>query len=375
MEKLLKNPKVIVFYLPQFHRVPENDEWWGEGYTEWVAAKNAKPLYPGHYQPRLPAHDNYYNLLDKSTLEWQAKLARRANIYGFCIYHYWFGNNKKILEKPAEKLLEWRDINIKYCFSWANGSWIASWSKIIEDGAGSWTDLGKKCKMSNNGMLMRQEYGNYDEWVRHFMYLLPFFQDERYIKKDNKPVFMIYKPGLIACLSGIIKVWNELAKENGFSGIYFIGTNIKKTDNRYKRFNAIVRFEPNYTMGHEYNKKARFRKKLCEKFNMKIPYFINYDNFWRVILNRKAERKVYPGALVDYDCTPRRGLNAIMMVKATPEKFYQYFNKLIESCKRNGTEYVFLGAWNEWGEGAYLEPDKKNGYAYLKAIRECLKNS
>lgn len=382
MEKLLANkgkkfikrkyPKVIAFYLPQFHRVAENDMWWGEGFTDWIAAKKAKPLFLGHYQPRIPEHNNFYDLLDKRTMEWQTKLATKAGVYGFCIYHYWFGNDRKLLEKPAENLLEWGDIKMPFCFCWANGSWIASWSKIREDGAGAWTDYNNKKNDNSDGMLMKQEYGQCDEWIRHFKYLLPFFKDERYIKKDNKPIFMVYMPHLISCMSKMAKVWNELAKENGFSGIHFIGANIEKKDCRYKGFDAIVRFEPNYTLAHEERKEYVIRTKVREKVHLKVPYFINYDKFWKFILNRKLERSVYPGAIIDYDCSPRRGKNAMIMRNATPYKFYKYFKELVEACRKQGTEYIFLFAWNEWGEGAYLEPDKKYGNKRLAYIKKVL---
>ncbi len=213
-------------YLPQFHRVPENDEWWGEGFTEWTAVREATTLFDEHEQPRVPLNENYYDLLDKNTMEWQAKLLKKYGVDGFVFYHYYFAHGKKILEKPVENLLEWKDININYCFSWANESWIRSWSKLNIEG-NAWSPL-KDNNKSGKQVLLSQEYGNKAIWKDHFDYLLPFFNDERYIKIQNKPVFMIWRPEIIFVLDQMIDYWQELAKKNGFDGIFFISTNVQK---------------------------------------------------------------------------------------------------------------------------------------------------
>lgn len=368
------NPKVIAFYLPQFHRVPENDEWWGEGFTDWVSTKNAKPLFPGHYQPRIPAHDNYYNLLDKSTMEWQAKLARKAGIHGFCMYHYWFGEGKQILEKPAENLLEWKDIDINYCFSWANESWITSWSKLTGN---AWADSrGIRKGKNEKGILLLQKYGDEEEWKKHFMYLLPFFKDERYIKKDGKPVFVIYKPQDVPKLEKMIECWNELAKQQGFLGMYIIGTNCKKD-----QLDAMLLYEPGYTQ--IYDKKSQsLTEKLYEQIirrlaqkNICLTVMRNYKRIWKRIVNREFEDKVYPGGYVGFDATPRKGRYSTVTYNVNPRNFYRYFAELYKKCQENKKEFIFLTAWNEWGEGAYLEPDEKYGVAYLNAIQKVIKDN
>lgn len=371
------NPKVIAFYLPQFHKVAENEEWWGEGFTDWVSAKNAKPLYPGHYQPRIPAHDNYYDLLDKSAMEWQAKLAKKAGVYGFCMYHYWFGNGKQILEKPAENLLKWKDIDINYCFSWANESWIASWSKFTGN---AWTnDMKLDKKKNKNGMLLEQTYGNEEEWKAHFMYLLPFFRDERYIKKDGKPVFVIYKPDNITKLKKMTACWNEWAIENGFRGIYVIGTNCKYE--KYNGLDAMLMYEPNYTQYMDLESESWAEKlwqriqRECLKRNIKIMLLLNYARIWQRIVNRKSQKNIYPGGYVDFDTSPRKGKMGRITYNASPRKFYRYFTKLYRKTKEEKKEFLFLTAWNEWGEGAYLEPDKKYGVAYLNIIRRVIKEN
>ena len=193
----MKTPKIIALYLPQFHAIPENDKWWGKGFTEWTSVKKAIPLLKNHHQPREPLKGNYYNLLDPEVRQWQADLAQKYGIYGFCYYHYWF-NGKKLLEKPAEEILRLGKPSLPFCFSWANESWSRTWYS------------------SKKEVLLKQEYGAEKEWESHFNYLLPFFKDERYIKVDNKPLFLIYKPSLILELDRMISFWEKLAIKEGF---------------------------------------------------------------------------------------------------------------------------------------------------------------
>ena len=166
--------RIIAFYLPQFHSIPENDEWWGEGFTEWANMKAAKSLFEGHNQPRIPLNNNYYNLLDDSTMEWQVDLAKKYGVYGFCFYHYWF-DGRMLLQKPMENMLKNQNINFPYCISWANEAWTNAWKSD-----------------ENARTLIAQRYGNTKEWKEHFDYLLQFFMDENYIKEDGKPLFIMY---------------------------------------------------------------------------------------------------------------------------------------------------------------------------------------
>ncbi len=366
-------PKVIAFYLPQYHRIPENDEWWGEGFTDWESAKKSKPLFPGHNQPRIPANNNYYNLLDKETMEWQAKLAKKAGVYGFCIYHYWFGE-KQLLEKPAENLLKWKDIDVHYCFSWANESWIRSWSKFSGN---AWINNLKEVKRNTSGMLMEQKYGNEEEWKRHFLYLLPFFQDNRYIKKDNKPVFVIYIPSAIKRLKEMMECWKQMAVENGFAGIYFIGTN--RGEQKRQKLDGELQYEPNYTMFREKNicsafgwKWKQWREYFLKK-NIIFPEIFSYKKALRLIAERERAKDVYPGCFVDFDSSPRKGNRAIIFWGAHPKRFQECFCRLYARCQNEKTEFIFLTAWNEWGEGACLEPDTRHGVRYLEAVRRTVK--
>lgn len=368
----MKKPKLIAFYLPQFHQVKENDEWWGEGFTDWESARKAKPLYCGHYQPREPLHNNYYNLLNKESMVWQAKIAKKTGIYGFCMYHYWFGDNKQILEKPAENLLKWKDIDINYCFSWANESWITSWSNIPGN---AWTDSSIQKKGENSkGILLEQKYGKEKEWEKHFMYLLPFFKDDRYIKKDGKPIFVIYMPDKIPQIKQMINYWNDLAKMNNIPGIYVIGTCYLSKPKR--GLDARLLFEPGYSIYCDKYKKSIVEHILCamknilRKRNIAIPTFMSYKAIWKKIVSRKIENRVYPGCFVGYDASPRKGNSADIIYGGKPREFKKYFSRLYSECKKAKSEFLFITAWNEWGEGSYLEPDKKYGYSYLKIIRD-----
>ena len=173
--------KILAKYLPQFHRTRENDAWWGEGFTEWTAVKKAAPLFEGHDQPRVPKDENYYDLLQKETMLWQASLMEKYGIDGMCIYHYWFKDGRQVLEKPAENLLRWKEVPMPFCFCWANETWARSWSKI--QNKNHWSDIYEQKKSNgSSGILLDQKYGREPEWKAHFEYLLPFFRDERYIK-------------------------------------------------------------------------------------------------------------------------------------------------------------------------------------------------
>ncbi len=363
--------KTIAFYLPQFHEIPENNAWWGKGYTEWVSVREAKPLYLGHYQPTEPLDDNYYDLTNSETLEWQAKLAKEYGVYGFCFYHYWF-SGKLILEKPAELLLKHKEIDLHFCFSWANESWIRTWNR--EEG-NSWNVVyDDKIQNKSDGMLLKQEYGDKKEWVNHFFYLLPFFQDSRYIKKDGEPVILLYKPREIKCIHSMLKTWNELAVLNGFSGLYVVATNDCSIQNPFIRANAI--FEPAYLTKHLNKLQSFIFDYVCKKRRegKKIPLIRSYHYAWKKILGRKFQgsRKTFLGGFVKFDKTPREGKNAWMYIGASPERFHKYFERLVHMSVGLENEFVFLNAWNEWGEGAYLEPDKKNGTAYLKAVKDVM---
>ncbi|WP_070040419.1 glycoside hydrolase family 99-like domain-containing protein [Robinsoniella peoriensis] len=382
--------KVIALYLPQFHQIKENDEWWGEGYTEWTAVKKGEILIEGQYQPREPYEDNYYDLTNIDIMKWQVELAKEHGLYGFCFYHYWF-NGHLLLEKPLEQFLEHSEIDFPFYFCWANERWTRVWEGE-----------------ANPELLIEQEYDDRKDVDDHFYYWLKFFKDKRYMKEKNKPILSIYNPIAIPPkhLKYMINRWNELARKEGFDGISFIylcAESMCYMGEEHKRyFDYGVEYEPSYVQHLEDNANEgrkryykgyrihsltkRFpllktlntlirKKTIIHKEIESIKTLRDYDEDWKKILSIKHDdySKYIPGGFVDWDNTPRRGREGKLIVGATPEKFEDYFEQLVVRAKNvYKTDSIVLFAWNEWSEGGYLEPDKKYGDAYLNAIKRVL---
>lgn len=367
--------KVIPLYLPQFHQIPENDEWWGEGFTEWTNVKKAKSLFEGHYQPRIPLNKNYYDLSQVDALRWQCKIAKEHGIYGFCFYHYWF-NSKLLLEKPMEMLLAHPEIDINYCISWANHDWNDGW----------------KASSGKEKVLIGHDFDDENDWPIHFEYLLKFFKDPRYICEENKPLLTIYIPNIIGKLNKMLFLWNKLAIEAGFDGIKFIYQSAfschSKGWNR-SMFDYGIEFEPGYSsfkkslisslnlIKYSHKIKNIFGVKKSLKRSKKEVIFEDYDKTWEKILKKKPSSiNAIPSAFVDWDNTPRKQQAGKVYLGATPEKFKKYFKQLIVKTKNEyKTDKIFVFAWNEWAEGGYLEPDEKYGFAYLDAICTALEET
>lgn len=359
--------KIIAYYLPQFHSFPENDNWWGKGYTDWVGVKKAEPIFKGHNQPRIPLNNNYYNLTDINVLKWQAEIAKKYGVYGFCYYHYWF-EGKMLMEKPAELMLENKDINLPFCICWANHSWTRAWAD------------------HNREVLMEQKYGTREDWEKHFYYLLQFFRDDRYICIDGKPLFVIYRPNDIGVLRPMIECWNELAKKNGLEGISYAYQHYDydhTKDEGGELFSYGIEFQPGKVKDEQliYTLPIIFRKIKNVLVNkMKLPQsksssmWYSYDDVWkRILKSTPVDEKMIPGAFVDFDNTPRYKKMAAIYYEATPEKFRYYLSKQIQHAKEvYNKDLMFMFAWNEWGEGGYLEPDEKYGYGMLEAIKDAL---
>ncbi|MGD6856665.1 glycosyltransferase WbsX family protein [Bacillus infantis] len=364
--------KIISFYLPQFHAIPENDKWWGEGFTEWENLKSAEPLFEGHNQPRIPKNNYYYNLLDDEVKEWQINLAKDNGVYGFCFYHYWFDGHK-LLEKPLEQFLQNKELDMPFCLCWANEPWTKAWVSKSDE------------------ILIDQSYGDSVNWKKHFEYLLPFLKDDRYIKNDGKPLLVVYRPNQIECLNEMLDYWQELAIESGLPGIEFAYQQIDldlQENSDTSRFSYNIEFEPVYAL-EDANKKGQnftrflkavdntiysiFKTKLSDTLVRKVRTY-DYDRLWQAILERKPkDKKSVPGVFVDWDNTPRRKEKGRVFVGGSPEKFEKY---LTQQIKRTRDVYkkdmIFLTAWNEWSEGCYLEPDERYGDAYLKSIKNAL---
>ncbi len=374
--------KIIPFYLPQFHSIPENDLWWGKDFTEWTNVKKAQALFSGHDQPKVPLNANYYNLLRDETKIWQADLAKQYGIFGFCYYHYWFKNGKKLLETPAEQMLINKSIDFPFCFCWANENWSRNW-----DGG-------------NNEIIMEQDYGTEEDWEKHFAYLLPFFKDERYITVDGKPLLVIYKPEQIIYLQQMIAYFRKLSMQAGFPGLCCAFQFPTYYDDMYYQhdiFDFFIEFEPIFCRSvkridrpdGESSKIKLLRSFLSEnvismyrqyrqkktydtvKGRAKLLAVYFYDEAWQNILETPITDKLIPGGFVDWDNTPRNK-HGVMYSGFTLEKFEKYMTQLLRKTQAAGKQVVFLNAWNEWGEGAFLEPDEKYGLGKLEAIRRAL---
>ena len=356
----MNNVRTLAAYLPQYHRVKENDEWWGDGFTDWVAVKNADKLFDEHYQPHTPLNLNYYNLLDKNVLQWQASLAKKYLIDGFVFYHYWFKNGYKILEKPAEVLLKHNGIDMPFCFCWATATWARTWSKLKNSNA--WADKYEKnivdFKMNTSPVLLEQQYGDINEWEEHFRYLLPFFCDERYITCDGCPVFIFDESEKMPCQERMILYWKNRAVEEGLPGLYVITMHTETC----LRNIADAKIE-----GMSFSNESRI-------VNNDSLNFYDYDKLWKSYLSQPPLESIKTlwWGIVSYDDTPRRGKNGKILVKSSPEKFKKYFRSLFFKSLKESAPFVFINAWNEWGEGMHLEPDEKYQYGYLEAVRDVI---
>lgn len=364
--------KVICMYLPQFHTFPENDEWWGKGYTEWTAVKKAKPLYRGHIQPKVPENGDYYDL-DKDgaqTLKRQAALAEKYGIYGFSMYQYYF-NGHTLMEKPLETLLAHPEINLNYCLCWANETWTRTWYGL------------------SSHVLIEQTYGDENDWERHFYYMLRFFRDPRYIRIDNKPVYQIYKTFDMPCFKEWAEYFNRRAKEEGFDGVYIIsGKTAAGEETRpgcMELIDGYYYFEPGYSLKNGLSKWNRLCynasvavKSLINKTRKEdkriLERVINADLIYKAITSREYKDNEFPGLIPDWDNTPRRSYKGLVYKGTSPEKFSEALSVLKKKTDKRAVDLVYVNAWNEWGEGAFIEPDEYRGYEYLEAIGKVVKN-
>ena len=354
--------KLIAIYLPQYHEIEENNKWWGKGHTEWTSCKKAKRLFKDHYQPRIPLNNNYYDLTDREAQLEQVKLAKQNGIYGFCYYHYWF-EGKMLLEKPMENMLHDKEIDMPFCISWANHTWTNSINK-----------RGRK-------VLIEQTYGDKEDWENHFNYLKKFFKDKRYIRVNDKPVMVIYNAKDIECWEEMKSTWDEMAVNEGFKGIHYVNTLKDEQDidysNKY-RFDAQFEYQPTFALRKrnklEYNLWYYLKRILYKDFIDK-PCICNYDRVWRNVIDNTPSNDIvtYLGSYSDWDTTARWGNKGIVHKGANPQKFKKYLKQQITRSKTmNESEFIFITAWNEWSEGAYLEPDEKYKYKYLEVIKEAI---
>lgn len=364
-----KKVRVIAIYLPQYHPIKENDEVWGKGFTEWVNVAQARPLFKGHYQPRIPRDLGFYDLRMPEIREAQAELARNAGIEGFMYWQYYFGNGKMLLERPFEEVLKSGKPDFPFCLGWANHSWqTKTWKR----------DSSLK---EGKTMIMEQLYGGEKQYIEHFMYNLPAFKDKRYMTVDGKPIFVIWNPRDHSDeISLLIKTWQKLAKENGLSGIHFIAQCIYLQTNKKELFemgfNAIYQSH-NMTAvngGKKWTLKHRILAFIEKKIGVQL--LLNKNDFEKVypllVDNEAKEENVYPTLLAGYDRSPRAGRKAQILYNFTPTVWRKHIKDVMSYTTHKDFEHniIMLKSWNEWGESNYLEPDIKYGTAMLDVLKE-----
>ncbi|MFN2939249.1 glycoside hydrolase family 99-like domain-containing protein [Lachnospiraceae bacterium YH-ros2226] len=349
--------KIYSLFLPQFYETKENDEWWGKGFTEWVNVKNAKPLFNGHKQPKHPLNNNYYCMLDKSTVEWQTSLMHKYGISGLVYYHYYF-DGKLLLEKPAENLLKWKDIDQEFFFCWANHTWYRSWE-------------GKKT------ILQAQTYGTTASWKHHFEYLLPFFKDPRYTKIDNRPLFMIYDVTFPE-LEEMINYFDVECKKNGFNGIKIIRecTSYQSVDRQLLLKNddyifmsspAVARVKMDTDKIKLLYYWDRIKYRLCQRGIIKKVQTYRGNDLYDVMISQNqyfTNKRIIPGIFFEWDNTSRHKQRGYIISHVEKAKFMQYMSKI------KNADFAIVNAWNEWCEDMILEPTEEDGYRNLEWIKE-----
>lgn len=359
-----KRPKarVLAYYLPQFHPIPENDEWWGKGFTEWTNVGKAKPLFLGHYQPHVPADLGYYDLRVPETREAQAQMAREYGIEGFVYWHYWFGNGKRLLERPFNEVLASGKPDFPFALAWANETWSGSFHGL-----------------KNGKVLIEQLYLGDEDYENHFKVVLPAFKDKRYITCEKKPVFFVYKPFDVPDARHFIELWQQLAIENGLDGIYFVAIlgrlyEEKVANEMYQKvmrlgfdaLNVVNSYEAAVT-----GLKMKLIRKIFYKWLKCIPDLRPYS-FQQMQSPIDSFAKVIPTILPNWDHTPRTGKRGTILYGSTPELFKDCLRKKYDLIKDKPFEnrFLMIKSWNEWAEGNYLEPDLKFGRQYLEALSD-----
>jgi lipopolysaccharide biosynthesis protein len=330
--------RLIAFYLPQFHPIPENDEWWGKGFTEWTNVAAAKPLFDGHCQPHIPANLGHYDLRVPEVRKAQADLADRYGIEGFCYWHYWF-NGRRLAERPFHEVLSSGEPDFPFCLAWANETWSRRW-------------LGEAKEV-----LLHQTYSAEDD-VRHARWLAEAFADRRYLRVDGRPLFLVYRPHDLPDPTATTATVRHECSRLGLDDPFLVGIASRgQSDARTLGFDANLDFEPQLSA-------------LPGAFDAGLKTY-DYESARRQMRNGRADQPAYPCVMVSWDNTPRRGKDGIVFVNATPEQFEQGLRQAVASARNRPRDHqlVFVNAWNEWGEGNHLEPDLTHGLKYLEVVR------
>lgn len=343
--------RAIAFYLPQFHPIPENDRWWGKGFTEWTNVTRGKPNFIGHYQPRLPADFGFYDLRRPEMLEEHAAVAREHSIHGFCYHYYWFAG-KRLLERPVETMRASGRPDFPYCLCWANENWTRRWDGADED------------------VLIAQRPSRSDD-ERFIRDLLPHLRDPRYIRVEGRPLIIVYRIGMLPDPKATADIWRSIARAEGLGDLYLCAARTYDTgDPNEYGFDALVEFPPHHTRVLTVNLQVDITN---PEFRGSI---YDYREFVSEVLERPETPYVsHPTVMPGWDNTARRPNLANIFIHATPEFYEVWLRETVARVverRRPEERLVFINAWNEWAEGAYLEPDMRFGHQYLQATRRAL---
>jgi hypothetical protein len=348
--------KLIAFYLPQFHPIPENSRWWGPGFTEWTNVTRARPLFPGHYQPRLPRDLGFYDLRLRESREAQVRLAREHGIYGFCYHTYWLKGGKRLLEGPMEALLADGAPDFPYCICWANESWTRNW-----DGGAADVLVDQSHDDANNAAF--------------FEGMVPHFRDSRYIRVEGRPLLLIYRATLVPDIAAMLGQWRKLAQQHGLAMPYLVAVEFFDVNADLmiaSGFDAVCEFPP-ILSGADQSAVAVAATGLPPDFGGRL---LDYERIatWFECRPESTYRR-FKGVTLGWDNTARRGVHATVCVNFSIDRYRDWLYRAIAQTERNapaGQRFVFINAWNEWAEGTYLEPDQQNGLGYLDATRDAL---
>ncbi|HEX4707474.1 MAG TPA: glycoside hydrolase family 99-like domain-containing protein [Candidatus Udaeobacter sp.] len=358
-----KSVRAIAFYLPQFHPTPENDAWWGKGFTEWTNVAKAHPLFRGHYQPHLPADLGFYDLRLSETREAQAELAREHGISGFCYYHYWF-NGKRLLERPFDEVLASGKPDFPFCLCWANESWSRRW-------------LGEE-----RDLLAEQTYSHEDD-LAHADWLGNAFADNRYIRIGGRPLLLVYRPTHLPDANRTVELWRGMFERHHLGNPYLVGVDAHCPgfDCRQLGFDSTLAFTPQLSALPGWNGDGwKLRRFLC---NMRMCIPNGRTKVYDIMEARRAMAQIpreFPHVecvFVGWDNTPRRGSDGIMMINGTAEEFGAALRSTIHdmALSAEGNDLLFINAWNEWAEGNHLEPDQRFGCGYLQQVKQAVDSS